>query len=266
MRVQQIARALTLSVALTAIGVIAAPAPASAAGDRKEVKTRVKIQRVHSNVVKGVVRSPEKDCEWHRHVWLVDDSGRRYRTLDPLAGLRARFTLNRVIPVVEASTFRVVAPRSVPRERSWRPIPGHGGGFNRSFKCKADRSRWLTFPPPSEAGIAAAPASAPEDVREVKTRLRITFMVGSPGGELFVKGRVRSPEQRCVNRRIVKFIGERAGNLHGRANGDRTLRGGRFTLLLHDPTPRERYRLKALRSFRLEGSLKCKPDVKRFRP
>jgi hypothetical protein len=94
----------------------------------------------------------------------------------------------------------------------------------------------------------------------------ITFIVGSGASELFVRGRVRSPEQKCVWHRGVNFIGERGRNPQHGGAGDLTFRDGRFSLLLrHDPTPREHYRIKARRSFHEDGSLKCKADVKRFR-
>jgi hypothetical protein len=111
---------------------------------------------------------------------------------------------------------------------------------------------------------AAAPASAGEDVTEVKTRVTIEFKVATGGREKFVKGRVRSPEDECEGRRLVKIIGERAGNLHGREDGDVTRHRGRFTLSWLD-NARAHYRVKVFSSFRHDGSLKCKADAERFR-
>jgi hypothetical protein len=112
---------------------------------------------------------------------------------------------------------------------------------------------------------AAAPASAAEDVREVKTRVKITFVAGSPETELFVRGRVRAPEQKCERRRVVKFPGEDAVGSFPEGGGDLTVGGNRFSLVLRDPTPREHYRLRTPAMFREAGRLKCEADVKRFR-
>jgi hypothetical protein len=289
MRVEQIAGALTLSVALAAIGLITA-APASAAEEVREVTTRVKIQRVHSRtltwvtwdgipvpsrfrvggVVKGVVRSRKEGCESHRRVRLVDDSGRRYR--QPVSiphpnrtGGRGRFELYPTLreEVAEASTFRVVAPRSFPRE----PPNGTRRFITRSFKCKADRSRWFTFPPPSEAGIAAAPASAAE---EVNTRLKLDRLDLDPGVDRFyVSGRVRSSVKACKRPRFVNVIrpgGVRVAHPHGaRRRLTDTDSKGHFSLSWRDENPPARYRFKVPRSFPEGRSLKCEADVKRIR-
>jgi hypothetical protein len=98
MRVQQIAGALTLSVALAGIGLITAAAPTSAAKDASSspaatapgstaagfgpgasppvVKSRVKINSIREKgadawLVEGVVRSPVKGCERRRLVTLT---------------------------------------------------------------------------------------------------------------------------------------------------------------------------------------------------
>ena len=150
-------RALTLSVALAAIGLIAA-APASAAKERKVVKTQVKIKSVSSEIgplgrvqyfVKGRVHSPRRGCRNDRRVQLKDQTEHVTR-----AGLRSvtrgRFWLgwtDRTDPPTQQQV-RVKVPRSTSRSTSLA---------DGRFICKGDRSRWFTIPPPSEAGIAAAP-------------------------------------------------------------------------------------------------------------
>ena len=145
-------RALTMSVALAAIGLIAA-APASAAQDREVVKTQVKITRVSSEIghlgrthysVKGRVHSPQRQCRINRRVMLKDRTEHVTRT-GSHSVTRGRFWLgwpDRTDPPSQQQV-RVTAPRTAHRDDR--------------FICELDRSRWFTIPAPSEAGIAAAP-------------------------------------------------------------------------------------------------------------
>ncbi len=145
-------RVLTLGVALAAIGLIAA-APASAAKDRKVVKTQVKITRVSSEIgplgrtkyfAKGRVHSPQRECRINRRVMLKDRTEHVTRA-GYFTVTRGRFWLSwpdRTDPPTQQQV-RVTAPRTAHRDDR--------------FICELDRSRRFTIPPPSEAGIAAAP-------------------------------------------------------------------------------------------------------------
>ena len=151
-------RVLTLSVALAAIGLIAA-APASAANDRKEVETRVKITRVSSHIVspvsgapyasysvKGVVHSLRPGCRIYRPVTLIHhqvfEVFRHFTTADDRPGWFWQAWPDLTVPFTQQHD-RVKVPRS----------PSYPDG---RFICEGDRSPRFTIPPPSEAGIAAA--------------------------------------------------------------------------------------------------------------
>ena len=161
-------RALTLSVALAVIGLIAA-APASAAQDRKVVKTQVKITRVTSEIVspdsgppyavyevKGRVRSPRIGCRINRRVELIHHKELEiFRSFDQYRG-PGEFPqgffwiglVDRTFPFTPKHD-RVKVPRSPSHARSRSHPDGR-------FICEGDKSPRFTIPPPSEAGIAAA--------------------------------------------------------------------------------------------------------------
>jgi hypothetical protein len=162
----RVPRALTLSVALAAIGLIAA-APASAAKDRKVVKTQVKITGVSSEIVSddfdgapyaiykvyGVVRSPREECRRDRPKELIHHPSDWHAA----SGYMRHFVLfwrDRTAPFTEEHD-RVKVRRLT--SRAWGEY--HNAAPAGRFICKADRSRQFTIPPPSEAGIAAAHAS-----------------------------------------------------------------------------------------------------------
>jgi hypothetical protein len=226
MRVQQIAGALTLSVAVAAIGLIAA-APA-AAEERREVETRVKITSVEDDLVKGEVFSPEAGCRNVRRVKLVHHPGADpFFTLSGGHGSRGRtFYLD----LGDQKYDRVRVTRS----------PSHPNG---RFICKGDRSRRFTVPPPSEAGIAPAPASAAEDRKEdlpsgfsphvrerVKSRVKINS-IRKRGDAWLVEGVVRSRVNGCERGRLMELKTGRGREWrHDVRDTDRTDRRGRFTL------------------------------------
>jgi hypothetical protein len=256
-------------VALATIALIAA-APAWAE-DLREVETRVKINHVSSRIVNShppsasyrvrfELRSPEAGCRNGRRVKLVHRPGVRSWTEDSGATLYWNDELE--FPFTREHE-RVKVSRS-------RPQP-NGEPRRETFICKGDRSRRLTFPRPSEAGIAAAPASAAEEVTEAKTRVKISFAGTLSGEDFFMKGEVQSPVKKCERRRLVKLVG--GSPVRGYVVDYTTARTkpggghrGRFSLDWVDPNPPAHYRIKAPRSFpRKDGSLKCKADVKRFR-
>jgi hypothetical protein len=119
-------------LALAAIGLLAAAAPASAADtERRVVKTRVKITSISildlitggvRYNARGVVRSPEKACEAGRQVRLIATNPRR-RVDEDFTNRRGVWRVSWSRP--DQGTFRVVAARSFP--------PG--------LKCRRDRSR-----------------------------------------------------------------------------------------------------------------------------
>jgi hypothetical protein len=263
----QMARALTLSVALAASGLIAA-APASAAENRKEVKTRVKISLTQVSgpsggatspdyLVKGRVQSPAKACE-RRWVMVTKPRGHRRDTDHTTRRRRGRFTLTWTERSGEPPEhYLVKALRSFPGQRR--------GEYGRV--CEADQVRLSTRTfTPSEAGIAAAtPASAAEEVKEVNTRVRLNRLNYDPSVDgFYLRGRVLSPAEGCERRRRVKVM-DGAPRAHGRTTALAS-KGGSFKLHWHDPTPAEHYRVKAPRSFAPgHRSLKCEPDAKRIR-
>jgi hypothetical protein len=142
MTVHGIARALTLSTALAAIGLIAA-APASAAGQTREVETKLHLNRVQHDLggrpgdrwlLTGQVRSSVKACERGRLVKLVGGKrlpGRLQHTKDrttPGGGARGSFFLQ-WYDSSPPQRYRVKVRRSFP------------GGEDRSLKCEADEKR-----------------------------------------------------------------------------------------------------------------------------
>ncbi len=210
-------RVLTLGVALAALGLIAA-APASAAKDRKVVKTRVTITHVSSEIdssnlgapyaiysVYGVVRSPRAECRRDRPKELIHHPSDWHAAGD----YAAQFILSwrdRTSPFPQQHD-RVIVAR-------WptRPLPGSDAPDGR-FICKGDRSPRFTIPPPSEAGIAATAASAAKARKVVKTRVKITRVssgivspdYGAPYAWYEVKGKVHSPRAECRYGRIVRL-------------------------------------------------------------
>jgi hypothetical protein len=161
-------RVLTLSVALAAIGLIAA-APASAAQDRKAVKTQVKITGVSSEIVNpdvqeasfgidpyaiysvyGVVRSPREECRRDRPKELIHHPSDWHAS----SGYFTRFNLywrDRTAPFTEEHD-RVKVRRWT--SRAWGAY--HNAEPDGRFICKADRSRRFTIALPSDAEIEAA--------------------------------------------------------------------------------------------------------------
>jgi hypothetical protein len=160
MRVHQIARALTLSVALAVVGLIAAT-PASAAEERKgvlpsghqlateRVKSRVKINSIRKRadawLVEGVVRSRVNGCERGRLMELNTGRGkpwaREVRDKDR-TDRRGRFTLYGT-EIRRLASVRATSVLSKP---------------NRRVECNADTSRRFTLPPPSYARPRSPPA------------------------------------------------------------------------------------------------------------
>jgi hypothetical protein len=268
MRVQQIAGALTLSVALAVIGLITAT-PASAAEDVTEVKTRLKIKRDKDSnrgfKVVGVVRSAEEACERHRLVRLrLSWPAARAPSVPGRHGARTRTNRRGVFKARFRGDpgywFAGVDSRFLP--------PGEGG----RLECEAAgsglfrlprsprSSSWWDSPRPVRTRNRTAPASAAGEVREVKTRLTIRSR-GSMGRERFVRGRVHSPERKCEGNRLVKVIAPK----YGRRYRDRTGSSGGFLLEWIERNAREHYRIKVFRSFREDDSLRCKADEVRFR-
>jgi hypothetical protein len=177
-------RALTLSVALAATGLIAA-APASAAEDRKAVKTQVKITRVSSHIVspdfrppyawyfvKGKVRSPRAGCRYGRWVRLnhqTEDQTDGYFT----ASRDGVFWLgwpDRTFPFTQQHDRAKITRSPSASHPLAESVP------DGRFTCKGDRSRRFTIPPPSEVGIAAA---APEQRKSLfRAGLRLGLRSG----------------------------------------------------------------------------------------
>jgi hypothetical protein len=158
-------QALALSVALAAIG-LTAPAPTSAAQDREQVKTRVRITSVSSYIVGddfgppyaiyrvyGVVRSPRPECRRYRPKELIHHpsdwhaAGGEFRHF-------SLFWRDRTSPFTEEHD-RVKVRRWTSRD--WGEF--HDAAPDGRFICKRDTSRRFTIPPPSEAEIEAV---APE--------------------------------------------------------------------------------------------------------
>ena len=158
---------IVLVAAIVAVvGLIAAAV--SAAEDRKEVKTQVKIQRVSSRIVtpvsgppyasysvKGKVLSPRVGCRYARIVRL------NHRSKHP-GDLRA--ATNRT-GGFHISWFDETFPFTQQHDRAKitrspaKSVPGGNPPPDGRFTCESDRSPRFTIPPPSDAGIAAAPAT-----------------------------------------------------------------------------------------------------------
>jgi hypothetical protein len=301
MRDQQIAGALTLSVALAALGLIAA-APASALEDVElrvkvngstlalaepgqrfpggllgtvKVKSRVKIKRVTDipgsgrKKVIGVVRSRKRACEKDRVVYL------KVGGVPLVTGVKGWATNRRGVWKIKIGGYGLdVKPEKV-LENGFSAVVDREIKINegrRGLHCGPDRSPRFTVPPPSEAGIAAAPASAAEEVREVKTRVTVLFVAG-PG--FYVKGSVRSSDEECERDRLVKLAGwqrmkpGRQAPITARTGAGDAPLAHRFTLYWdwgahRNRNPPKRFRIKAPRTFREDGSLECEADVKRF--
>jgi hypothetical protein len=121
--------------------------------------------------------------------------------------------------------------------------------------------------------IAAAPASATHDLREVETKLHLNRvrhdLGGRPGDRWLLTGQVRSSVKACERGRLVKLVGGRRLRGGGQHTKDRTAAGGgqrgHFYLGWYDSSPPQRYRVKVRRSFPggEDRSLKCEADEKR---
>jgi hypothetical protein len=228
-----------------------AAAPASAAEDAKEVKTHVHLHLRRTVPpghwdLSGRVLSSVKTCERGRKVRVKRIGG---ATLDKDrtqagGGHRGEFFLN----------FRDPSPPKHYRVKVRRSFPGEG-----SLKCEAVEKRVVRTAP-----IAAAPASAAEEVREVESRVTICCVNALGGGSFELQGEVQSSVKACKRGRRVTVIGGQRPV--ARARG---WRKGGFYLRWNDRTPPEHYRVKVHRSFPPPGEgrsgLKCKADVKRFR-
>jgi hypothetical protein len=136
---------------------------------------------------------------------------------------------------------------------------------DKGLQCEHDRSPRF-IPPPSEAGIAAAPASA---VEEVKSQAKIRSVKALGGTAFSVQGSVDSSDEDCKQERLVRLVGWKRMSFRGTRHftppqrRDR-LRPGPLHPLLARPDSAKHYRIKVRRSFREDGSLECEPDVKRF--
>jgi hypothetical protein len=208
MRFHQITRA-TLSFALAAIGLLAVATPASAT---EVFKTRVELNRVVHKVathyshysVKGRIHSGARWCaqDGFAQLQLVNDRGNHRPThWSDGTNSRGEFSI-RVPQSEEGKTFRVIVRRK---------ILGEGR------KCDRDKSRRFTLRPASEAGVAAAPASAAADVVKYDTRLTIAKLPHC----CRYQGDVKSEVKKCIDgRRVVLFRqGRKVGTARSNENG-----------------------------------------------
>jgi hypothetical protein len=261
MRVQQITRAPTLSVALAAIGLLAVAAPASAT---EVVQTRVELNRVVHKAaghyshysVKGRIHSAPRFelCaqDGFAQLQLVNNHGRGRTDWSDGTNSRGEFSIR--VPQSEAgSTVRVIVRRKI---------------IGQGRKCDSDKSRRFTLGPASEAGVAAAAsASAADDVKAFKTRVKVTRVVQTEAGDYALKGHVHSPDERCrkIARRRDVWLRYTEGFPRATDWIDDLTRRGKFSIRVPQSEAGSSFFVLA-QGFRMGGGepiFKCKADESR---